>query len=167
MTEINKKPLFTDDNINDIFDKKMEVGAVIQFNLLQRLIEEFISRYQSMNDKINNLDKKISYVAMKAIQPKQINNNINNSAQNLDNTDNQNINSDSNQKIQNKESQFNDLIFNDNINFNDEFDPQFSFDDFENNNDIIITDNNNNSQTENKIKTQENNNNNKAKINEK
>ena len=167
MTEINKKPLFTDDNINDIFDKKMEVGAVIQFNLLQRLIEEFISRYQSMNDKINNLDKKISYVAMKAIQPKQINNNINNSAQNLDNTDNQNINSDSNQKIQNKESQFNDIIFNDNINFNDEFDPQFSFDDFENNNDLIITDNNNNSQTENKIKTQENNNNNKAKINEK
>ena len=48
----------SDDNINDIFERKIEIGSVIQFNLLQRLIEEFIKRQQSLNDKFNNLEKK-------------------------------------------------------------------------------------------------------------
>ena len=40
--------LLLDDNINDIFERKIEVGAVIQFNLLQRLIEEFIKRQKKL-----------------------------------------------------------------------------------------------------------------------
>ena len=90
MAEVNEKVLSSNDNINAIFDKKIEVGAVIQFNLLQRLIEEFITRYQSMNDKINNLDKKISYVASKAMRPSQITNNIFTSSPNSDNNNQNN-----------------------------------------------------------------------------
>ena len=52
--------LLLDDNINDIFERKIEVGAVIQFNLLQRLIEEFIKRQKKINDKVNNLEIKIN-----------------------------------------------------------------------------------------------------------
>ena len=40
--------LLLDDNIYDIFERKIEVGAVIQFNLLQRLIEEFIKRQKKL-----------------------------------------------------------------------------------------------------------------------
>ena len=54
----------SDDNINDIFERKIEIGSVIQFNLLQRLIEEFIKRQQSLNDKFNNLEKKYNILAI-------------------------------------------------------------------------------------------------------
>ena len=164
MAESNEKPLHNNNNISDIFDKKAEVGAVIQFNLLQQLIEEFIKRYQSMNDKINNLDKKISYVAMKAIHPNQITNNIFNSPQNLDNIDNQNVNLD---EIHNKEIPFNDLSFNDNININDEFDQHFNFHDLNNNDDILESDNNDiNDNNENNDNTENNENNENNESNE-
>ena len=173
MAEVNEKVLSSNDNINAIFDKKIEVGAVIQFNLLQRLIEEFITRYQSMNDKINNLDKKISYVASKAMRPSQITNNIFTSSPNSDNNNqnnqnNQNTNSDKNEKIKNNETPFNDLVFNDNMNINDEFDPNFNFEDFPSINDMVLNDNinNNNLQTENKVNVTENNNINQIKNNE-
>ena len=55
--------LLLDDNINDIFERKIEVGAVIQFNLLQRLIEEFIKRQKKINDKVNNLEIKINNIS--------------------------------------------------------------------------------------------------------
>ena len=53
-TIIQEPVLISDNNINDIFERKIEVGAVIQFNLLQRLIEEFIKRQKSLNDKVNS-----------------------------------------------------------------------------------------------------------------
>ena len=62
MTDINDKGFLIDENINDIFERKIEVGAVIQFNLLQRLIEEFIKRQKSINDKVNNLEIKINEI---------------------------------------------------------------------------------------------------------
>ena len=54
-----KDDAFLNDNINDIFDRKIEVGPILQFNLLQRLIEEFIKRQKEINDKVNNLETKI------------------------------------------------------------------------------------------------------------
>ena len=44
MLEGKSETFLLDENINNIFERKIEVGAVIQFNLLQRLIEEFIKR---------------------------------------------------------------------------------------------------------------------------
>ena len=58
-----------DENINDIFERKIEVGAVIQFNLLQRLIEEFIKRQKAINDKVNNLEIKINSIQVNPIEP--------------------------------------------------------------------------------------------------
>ena len=45
-------------NVDDIFDRKMEIGSLIQYNLLQIIIEEFIKRQKNMNDKISFLEKK-------------------------------------------------------------------------------------------------------------
>ena len=52
--------LIDQNNINDIFERKIEIGAVIQFNLFQKLIEEFIKRQKLINDKVNNLEIKIN-----------------------------------------------------------------------------------------------------------
>ena len=49
-------------NINDIFDKKIELGPLLQFNLLQKVIEEFINRQNKTNDKINKLEIKINNI---------------------------------------------------------------------------------------------------------
>ena len=54
--------LIDQNNINDIFERKIEIGAVIQFNLLQKLIEEFIKRQKLINDKVNNLEIKINSI---------------------------------------------------------------------------------------------------------
>ena len=56
MSNLSHEKILLNDNINDIFEQKIEVGAVIQFDLLQRLIEEFIKRQKSLNDKVNNLE---------------------------------------------------------------------------------------------------------------
>ena len=56
MSNLTQEKIILDENINDIFDQKIEVGAVIQFNLLQRIIEEFIKRQKSLSDKVNNLE---------------------------------------------------------------------------------------------------------------
>ena len=61
MTDIKKEAYLLDENnINDIFERKIEVGAVIQFSLLQRLIEEFIKRQKLINDKVNNFEERIN-----------------------------------------------------------------------------------------------------------
>ena len=52
--------LMDENNMNDIFERKIEIGAVIQFNFLQKLIEEFIKRQKLINDKVNNLELKIN-----------------------------------------------------------------------------------------------------------
>ena len=56
MSNLRNEKILLDDNIRDIFEQKIEVGAVIQFNLLQRIIEEFIKRQKYLNDKVNNLE---------------------------------------------------------------------------------------------------------------
>ena len=88
--------------INDIFDRKIELGPLIQFNLLQAVIEEFILRQKSMNDKINELESKISTIQNNPtdidflfqttdedILPKkeQINTNSNNFVNNINNNE--------------------------------------------------------------------------------
>ena len=44
MPKNNYEKNLSDLNIDDIFERKIEIGAVIQFSLLQKLIEEFIKR---------------------------------------------------------------------------------------------------------------------------
>lgn len=60
MSNLSHDKILLNENIDDIFEQKIEVGAVIQFDLLQRLIEEFIKRQKSLNDKVNNLELIIS-----------------------------------------------------------------------------------------------------------
>ena len=60
MSALNQDQILLDDNITKIFERKIEIGAVIQFNLLQRIIEEFIKRQKELNDKLNNLELKIN-----------------------------------------------------------------------------------------------------------
>ena len=49
-------------NVNDIFDEKVELGPLLQFNLLQKVIEEFINRQNKTNDKINKLEIKLNKI---------------------------------------------------------------------------------------------------------
>ena len=49
-------------DINSIFERKIELGAVIQFNLLQTVLEEFIKRQKKMSDKIAQLEFKLSKI---------------------------------------------------------------------------------------------------------
>ena len=56
MSNLSHDKILLNENIDDIFEQKIEVGAVIQFDLLQRLIEEFIKRQKTLNDKVNNLE---------------------------------------------------------------------------------------------------------------
>ena len=61
MSELFQEQIFiNDNNISDIFEQKIQVGAVIQFNLLQKIIEEFIKRQKTLTDKVNNLEIKIN-----------------------------------------------------------------------------------------------------------
>ena len=70
MSDINKEQLLINDNdINSIFERKIELGAVIQFNLLQRIIEEFIKRQKSLNDKVDNLEIKINSISETPLNP--------------------------------------------------------------------------------------------------
>ena len=56
MSNLSHDKILLNENIDDIFEQKIEVGAVIQFDLLQRLIEEFIKRQKTLNDKVYNLE---------------------------------------------------------------------------------------------------------------
>ena len=49
-------------NINDIFDKKVELGPLLQFNLLQKVIEEFINRQNKTDIKIHKLEIKLNKI---------------------------------------------------------------------------------------------------------
>ena len=64
-------------NINDIFDKKIELGPLLQFNLLQKIIEEFINRQKKTDEKINKLEIKFNNIIK--------NNNKNNNEKNNEN----------------------------------------------------------------------------------
>ena len=63
MNELKFLEYSQDIDINSIFERKIELGAVIQFNLLQRVLEEFIKRQKSMNDKIALLESKIKIIS--------------------------------------------------------------------------------------------------------
>ena len=76
MSKVDFEEYFANFNIDDIFERKIEVGTLIHFNLLQKIIEEFIKRQKIMNDKINFLENKIESISI--IQDvNNINNNIN------------------------------------------------------------------------------------------
>ena len=65
---IEIKPLKID--INDIFDKKIELSPLLEFNLLQRIIQEFINRQNETNEKIKSIETKINYIKnMSTITP--------------------------------------------------------------------------------------------------
>ena len=49
-------------NINDIFDKKVELGPLLQFNLLQKVIEEFINRQNKADEKIHKLEIRLNNI---------------------------------------------------------------------------------------------------------
>ena len=64
MSKVDFEEYFANFNIDDIFERKIEVGTLIHFNLLQKIIEEFIKRQKIMNDKINNLENKIESISI-------------------------------------------------------------------------------------------------------
>ena len=56
---IEIKPLKID--LNDIFEKKIELSPLLEFTLLQRIIEELLNRQKETNDKIKELENKINF----------------------------------------------------------------------------------------------------------
>ena len=71
---IEIKPLKID--INDIFDKKIEITHLFDYSILQRIIEEFINRQKETNDKIKELENKIVKINhIQTISPININQN--------------------------------------------------------------------------------------------
>ena len=79
MSKINFEEYFQNLNIDDIFERKIEVGSLIHFSLLQKIIEEFIKRQKLMNDKINYLEEKFNAIPFnKGIAIKGFKNYINN-----------------------------------------------------------------------------------------
>ena len=105
------KPMKID--INDIFDKKIELAPLLEFNLLQKIIEEFINRQNETNNKINELEKKITYIKnMSSIS--QTNNyspKDNNMLNNIKNEENK-----QNEEKEEKEKNEQDNLDKDNIN---------------------------------------------------
>ena len=83
MPKNNYEENLSDLNIDDIFERKIEIGAVIQFSLLQKLIEEFIKRQKLMSDKINLLENKIESISFSQGITDINNNNINISSQGI------------------------------------------------------------------------------------
>ena len=55
---IEIKPMKID--INDIFDKKIELSPLLEFTLLQKIIEELLNRQKETNEKIKQLENKIN-----------------------------------------------------------------------------------------------------------
>ena len=112
MIETKGETFILDENINDIFERKIEVGAVIQFNLLQRLIEEFIKRQKVINDKVNNLEIKINAIESMPIDQGILNSNLDESNINFD------TQKDFNKNIQNKYNENNQENEKENQNIN-------------------------------------------------
>lgn len=105
MIETKGETFILDENINDIFERKIEVGAVIQFNLLQRLIEEFIKRQKVINDKVNNLEIKINAIESMPIDQGILNSNLDESNINFDTQKDFNKNQQSKDNENNKENE--------------------------------------------------------------
>ena len=112
MIETKGETFILDENINDIFERKIEVGAVIQFNLLQRLIEEFIKRQKVITDKVNNLEIKINAIESMPIDQGILNSNLDESNINFD------TQKDFNKNIQNKYNENNQENEKENQNIN-------------------------------------------------
>ena len=56
---IEIKPMKID--LNDIFEKKIELSPLLEFTLLQRIIEELLNKQKETNDKIKDLENKINF----------------------------------------------------------------------------------------------------------
>ena len=93
---IEIKPMKID--INDIFDKKIELSPLLEFTLLQKIIEEFINRQNETNNKIIELEKQISSIkTMPVISPKDnflLNNMIEETSEENDLKEIENLNKD-------------------------------------------------------------------------
>ena len=93
---IEIKPMKID--INDIFDKKIELSPLLEFTLLQKIIEEFINRQKETNNKIIELEKQISSIkTMPVISPKDnflLNNMIEETSEENDLKEIENLNKD-------------------------------------------------------------------------
>ena len=76
MMEINNDKIQENFNIDAIFERKIEIGAVIQFNLLQKIIEEFIKRQKSLDDKVNNIEIKLNSLPERPLSSKVTDDNI-------------------------------------------------------------------------------------------
>ena len=105
MIETKGETFILDENINDIFERKIEVGAVIQFNLLQRLIEEFIKRQKVINDKVNNLEIKINAIESMPIDQGILNSNLDESNINIEKKKDFNKNQQNKDNENNKENE--------------------------------------------------------------
>ena len=57
---IEIKPMKID--INDIFDKKISLSPLLEFSLLQKIIDELINRQNESNNKISEFEKKLTYI---------------------------------------------------------------------------------------------------------
>ena len=49
-------------DINDIFDKKISLSPLLEFSLLQKIIDELINRQNESNNKISEFEKKLTYI---------------------------------------------------------------------------------------------------------
>ena len=57
---IEIKPMKID--INEIFDKKISLSPLLEFSLLQKIIDELINRQNESNNKISEFEKKLTYI---------------------------------------------------------------------------------------------------------
>ena len=62
---IEIKPMKID--INDIFDKKISLSPLLEFSLLQKIIDELINRQNESNNKISEFEKKLTYIKNNSI----------------------------------------------------------------------------------------------------
>ena len=152
-----KDDAFLNDNINDIFDRKIEVGPILQFNLLQRLIEEFIKRQKEINDKVNNLETKI--IAISAV-PAGVNDEnilkyLEDSNINFEIEKDLSLNKDKKEKEKEKENEKNNES-NDNLINNNEIENNNFIGNNDNDNTDNIIENKNNKNTENKKSNKKN-----------
>ena len=91
-------------NINDIFDKRIELGPLLHFNILQKVIEELINRQNKEDEKIKKLEDKIIDIKL-----------FNKTKDNVVNDNMQQIEVDKNENNNNKNKE-NDLLLQNQLN---------------------------------------------------
>ena len=69
--------------IQNIFARKTKINTLIQYDLLQEIIEEFIKRQKEMNEKINNIEFRLDATFINENPIDIFNNNLNDKGQNI------------------------------------------------------------------------------------